>query len=99
MRHVVRFGAWLPFEHAAKEMALNHKVTLSKEQVRRKTEQAGRVYEQRTDSSAECSSLLYSSPGATDDVCGWCYGAHDQRGLARSEDVGPLPRCNPIGAP
>ena len=57
--HVVRFGAWLPFQHAAKEMALNHKVTVSKEQARRKTEQAGAVYEQQqiqAPSAATCSS-------------------------------------------
>ena len=44
--HTVRLGAWMPFERAAGEMALNHGIHLSKEQVRRKTEQAGAVYEQ-----------------------------------------------------
>ena len=44
--HMVRFGAWMPFERAMVEMMMNHGVHVSKEQVRRKTEQAGAVYEQ-----------------------------------------------------
>jgi hypothetical protein len=42
--HAVRFGGWLSFQRAADEMAWHHEVTVSKEHVRRDTEQAGAAY-------------------------------------------------------
>jgi hypothetical protein len=44
--HTVRFGGWLSFHRAADEMAWHHEVTVSKEHVRRATEQAGAAYMQ-----------------------------------------------------
>ena len=44
--HAVRLGIRETFQDAAKEMAWHHGVTVSKEQVRRKTERAGAVYAQ-----------------------------------------------------
>lgn len=44
--HAVRLGLWQSFQRAADEMAWHHEVTVSKEHVRRHTEQAGAVYAQ-----------------------------------------------------
>jgi hypothetical protein len=79
--HVVRFGAWLPFQHAAKEMALNHKVTLSKEQARRKTEQAGAVYEQEQTQAPSVAELAAQCPAHAEiinDTLGYFTKRRDQ---------------------
>ena len=57
--HAVRLGIWRSFGGAAREMSWHHHVTLSKEFVRRHTEQAGAAYEQ------EQTRVPETAPGAT----------------------------------